>query len=240
MNIMKYRAVKVSKNTILAMIVYTIVFAGFSGVFSGHINYMTLENVVWIMVLLDNSLNEIQEYQTFGYCRKKLFSYCIFGEAIRAFFYGGIYWTAIQILFYPEYVNIYTEGAPETISQYHQCPAWELFLINMIIIFLIRLIFLLDSTRKYPALNFFGILKKEKTSIMPRWRKLLRVIEIPILFLGFIIFCMIVMSSHEFMLKNTMSVRIGIYLAFLAVTLIFLVILWRRIHREKKEVIRKE
>ena len=232
-NIMWYRAGKVSRNAISVLVIYTIVYAVVSVIVK---DWTATEQMLPIILLIEGyPLEEIQRYQTFGYSRKKLFSYCIFEEVIRAFLYGGIYRTIMQVLFYSNYVKYYTEDTPEAVSRYHQCPVWELFLVNIAIFFFIRLIIVFDSTRKYPIFHFSVALKKGKKPVMPRWRKWIRVIEFPVLFIGVVVFVVSAVSSYDFMLRNTIEDKIGIYLAVLAGIIIFLVVLWNRFQSENTE-----
>lgn len=237
MNIMWYRVGKSIRNAVLTLVIYTIVWGG-CGILGGNSTYMTLEDMIWIIPIAAEvyPLKEIQEYQTFCFSRKKLFGFCILGEGIRAFFYGGMFRTTLQVLFYSEYVKVYTEDAPKEIaSQYHPCPVWELFLVNMVLFFFVRLIMVFDSTRKYPAFDFASALNKKKKAIMSRKRKWIRrIVEIPVSFIALMCFFMIVLGSYDFMLRNTIRDKIGIYLMVLAGSVVFLMILWWRFRSGKK------
>ena len=237
MNIMWYRVGKIIRNSSLILIIYTIIWVG-CGILFENGNYMMIEDMIWIASIIAEvyPLKEMQEYQTFGFSRKKLFGFCILGEGIRAFIYGGIFWTTFQVLFYSEYVKIYTEDAPKEIaSQYHQCPVWELFLVNMVLFFLVRLILVFDSTRKYPAFDFANALNKKKKAIMSRKRKwICRIVEIPALFIIAMSFLGFALGSYDFMLRNTIREKIGIYSIVLVASAVFLIILWWRIRSGKK------
>lgn len=237
MNIMWYRVGKIIRNSSLILVIYTIIWVG-CGILFENGNYMMIEDMIWIASIIAEvyPLKEMQEYQTFGFSRKKLFGFCILGEGIRAFIYGGIFRTTFQVLFYSEYVKIYTEDAPKEIaSQYHQCPVWELFLVNMVLFFLVRLILVFDSTRKYPAFDFANALNKKKKAIMFRKRKWIRrIVEIPALFIVAMSFLMFALGSYDFMLRNTIREKIGIYSIVLVGSAVFLVVLWWRFRSGKK------
>lgn len=236
MNIMCYRAGKVGRDVVSALVIYLIFWIG-SGILTKEQNYMMLEDTIWVVIMVAEiyPLKEIQEFQTFCYCRKKQFAFCILGEAMRAFILGGIFRTALQVLFYSEYVKIYTEDAfKEVISQYHQCPVWELFLVNIAIFFMVRLIMVFDGTRKYPALDFANKFNKKKKPVMSGKRKLLRVIEYPVLFIGWFASLLVFMASYDFMLRHTLRDKIGIYLAGIVVLFVLLFLLWRRFRLGKK------
>lgn len=236
MNIMCYRAGKVSRDAVLAVVIYLIIWIGAAILTNDH-NIMMLEDLVWMVMMIAEiyPYREIEEFQTFCYCRKKQFAFCILGEGIRAFIFGGICRTALQVLFYSEYVKVYTEDASgEVISQYHQCPVWELFLVNITLFFLVRLILVFDGTRKYPVLNFANKFNKKKNPGMSFKRKILRVIEYPVVFIGWFGSIMIFIGSYDFMLRNTIKAKMGIYLAGVVVILVFLFLLWRRFRSGKK------
>ena len=167
-NMIKYRIEKVIKNALIFVVIYTILY-GAVWMFMGDVSVEMFEQIVMVIPMIEEfPQNEMEQYQTFGYSRKGMFRYCLMGEAIRALIYGGIFRTVIQILFYAEYVKNYTEFEPETISQYHQCPVWELFLVNFAIIFFMRLLLVLDGTRKYPLYFFRNLGKKKKKAGMSR------------------------------------------------------------------------
>ncbi|MBD5089760.1 MAG: hypothetical protein HDT30_13295 [Clostridiales bacterium] len=244
MNIMWYRVGKIIRYSNLILIIYTIIWVG-CGILFENRNYMMIDEMIMIAPITAEvyPLKEMQEYQTFGFSRKKLFGFCILGEGIRAFLYGGIFRTTFQVLFYSEYVKIYseyvkicTEDAPKEIaSQYHQCPVWELFLVNMVLFFLLRLILVFDSTRKYPAFDFANALNKKKKAIMSRKRKWIRrIVEVPVLFIVAMSFFMFALGSYDFMLRNPIREKIVIYSIVLVGSVVFLVILWWRFRSGKK------
>ncbi len=236
MNIMWYRAGKVSRNAVLTLVIYLIIWIG-GEIITGNQDYMVIEDMIWVLIMVVEicPLKEVQEFQTFCYCRKKQFAFCILGEGIRAFIIGGIFRTALQVLFYSEYVKIYTEDtSKELINQYHQCPVWELFLVNVALFFVVRLIMVFESTRKYPAFNFANKFNKKKRPVMSYKRKLLRVIEYPVLFIGWLSGFIVLSASYDLMLRNTLRVKIGIYLAGFVMILVFLYILWWRFRLGKK------
>lgn len=236
MSIMWYRAGKVSRDAVLALVVYFIVWI-VGGILTKEQNFMMMEDMIWVMVMIAEiyPFREIKELQTFCYYRKKQFAFCMLGEGVRAFIFGGIFRTALQVIFYSEYVKVYTEDASkEVISQYHQCPVWELFLVNIALFFIARLIMVFDSTRKYPVLDFTNKFNKNKKPVMSFKRKILRVIEYPVVFIGWFGSLMIFIGSYDFMLRNTLQDKMGMYLAGIAAILAFLFLLWRRFRSGKK------
>ena len=236
-NMIKYRIEKVIKNALIFVVIYTILY-GAVWMFMGDVSVEMFEQIVMVIPMIEEfPQNEMEQYQTFGYSRKGMFRYCLMGEAIRALIYGGIFRTVIQILFYAEYVKDYTEFEPETISQYHQCPVWELFLVNFAIIFFMRLLLVLDGTRKYPLYFFRNLGKKKKKAGMSRWRKAVWVMELIIGFIVFFAVIVVIVGSYDWMLRNTMQDKMGMYLAALAGLAILVgVTRWRFLPKQKRVV----
>lgn len=236
MNFMWYRAGKVCKNAILAFVVYYIIWIG-GAVILKHKDYMVLDDMIWIILMVSEvyPLKELQEFQTFCYCRKKRYVFCILGEGLRAIIYGGIFRTGLQLLFYEEYVKAYTgDASKELISQYHQCPVWELCLVNIALIFIVRMVMVLDSTRKYPILNLANTFNKKKRPVMSGKRKLFRILEYPIMLVVWFVSLIVLLGSYNFMLTNTIRDKVGIYLAGFVVSIVLLGILWWRFRSGKK------